>query len=194
MIAFIQGEIVLKTPTHVIIDTGGIGYQINISLNTYSKIQSLNNVKLYTYFHVKEDGQLLFGFADETEKNVFIHLISISGVGPNTARMILSSMNPDEVQQAIVTENEVALQNIKGIGQKTAKRIILELKDKLSKSIGTPNIASFSHNTLREEALSALVMLGFVKSAAEKAIDRVLKNQSGEINVEELIKQALKNL
>ena len=195
MIAYIEGKITLKTPTHLIIETGGIGYFINISLNTYSKIQGMEKGKLHTYLHVREDAHLLFGFAEESEKELFIQLISISGIGPNTARMILSSISPEDFQEAVLFEKEHVLKSIKGIGPKSAKRIILELKDKIRKTADIS--ASFSpviHNRLRQEALSALIMLGFSKINVEKVLENIIKSEGDTLSVEALIKSALKQL
>ncbi|MCH8330722.1 MAG: Holliday junction branch migration protein RuvA [Bacteroidetes bacterium] len=195
MIAYITGPIAYKSPTVVIIESGSIGYEIQISLNTWSQIQKLDSCKLFTYFHVKEDAHTLYGFADEQEKAIFSLLISVSGVGPNTARMMLSTLRPNEITNAILTEDEVMISSVKGIGPKSAKRIILELKDKIAKT--TPEaaaIASHEGNTLRSEALTALAVLGFSKSQAEKAIDKTLKMDEAIKSVEDLIKQSLKNM
>lgn len=194
MYAYISGKLNFKSATHVVIDAGGIGYYINISLHTYSQILNDEYCKLYTFLHVKEDAHTLYGFAEEGEKNLFLHLISISGIGPNTARMMLSSSTPSEVQHAIVNGDVALMQRIKGIGAKTAQRIILELQDKLKKEGHESLIHQPSYNTVKEEALIALVMLGFAKNAAEKAIDTVMKRMDSEPNVEQLIKAALKNL
>lgn len=201
MIAYIQGNITFKSPTYIFVESGGIGYQVNISLNTFSKIQHLDKVRLFTYLHIKQEmqtvaGFVLYGFAEEEEKNLFIHLISVSGVGTATAMIALSNFGIEQLQKAIVSGDAATIQSIKGIGPKTAQRIVLELKDKLAKNISASamNIPMSAHNTLREEALSALATLGFAKSTAEKAIDKVLKNQPEGISVEELIKLSLKNL
>jgi len=194
MISYISGKIVEKEPTHVVIDVNGIGYLIKISLNTYSLIRDSESAKLLTYFHVKEDSQTLFGFKTNEEKELFLLLISISGVGPGTGLMILSSLTPVEIQKAILNDDVATIQNIKGIGTKTAQRIILELKDKITK-IGTLEKSSeFSQldNTLRNEALSALITLGINRPMAEKSIALVLKNSGDNITLEELIKRALK--
>lgn len=194
MFAYISGKIASLSPTIAVIDVGGIGYEIHISLYTYSKVQGLEKCLLFTFFNVKEDTQQLYGFADEFEKSLFVHLLSVSGIGPNTARMILSSMPPDEVRHAIISENVGLMESIKGIGPKSAKRLILELKDKLSKETGPISINMPSNNTIKEEALSALVMLGFSKIGAEKAIQKVMRSHSEVSQVEVLIKEALKNM
>lgn len=195
MFAYIKGKLAHKDPTFVIIDVQGVGYEIKISLNTYSQIKEQENCQLYTHFYVKEDAQILFGFAQEIEKKLFTHLISISGVGPSTGLMVLSSLSPAEVQTAIVSGDVATIQRVKGIGAKTAQRVILELKDKLGKGgseEGMLNIGASSQNTIRNEALAALVTLGINKAAAEKSIDKILKNSEGQITLEQLIKLALK--
>ncbi len=196
MITYIQGKLTFKSPAYVIIETNGIGYHVNVSLNTYAVIQDQESFKLLTYLHVKEDAHTLYGFADEIEKVLFSQLISVAGVGPNTARMVLSSLPPEEIRQAIIQENVAVIQSIKGIGPKSAKRLILELKDKVMKSgDDTSTKPTSAHNTLKDEALSALVMLGFSKSAAEKSISKVVQSSPSEdITVEGLIKLALKNI
>src|SRR5687767_10087460 len=193
MFHYISGPISFKTPTYVVIDCNGVGYELNISLHTYGRIAQARECRLYTYFHVREDVQILYGFADEDEKNLFVQLISVSGVGPNTARMILSSYPPDDLKRAIVGGNAGIIQSIKGIGPKTAQRLILELKDKIRKDIGEVPIIIEQDNTLRQEALSALVMLGFSKPEAEKSVLKALRTQPSPSKVEDLIKEALKN-
>jgi Holliday junction DNA helicase RuvA len=198
MIAYIKGEITFKTPTYVLVEANGIGYHINISLQTYSQIEKLERVKLLTHFYVKEDQQTLYGFADNVEKQLFIHLISVSGVGPSTARLMLSGMSTDELRSAIIGENDAAFKKVKGIGPKTAKRLILDLKDKLIKDSGEEGItsptASPASNTLRQEALSALVALGYVKIQAQKVLNKILQSQPQIESVEKLIKLALSEL
>ena len=195
MFAYISGVITQKSPAYIIIEAGGIGYGINISLNTFSKIQNLAKCKLLTYFHVKEDAQVLYGFAEESERSLFIHLISISGIGPNTGRMVLSSFPPEEIRWAIINGDVRLIQSIKGIGPKSAQRIILELKDKLKKEPAEEvNFIPAGNNTLKEEALSALIMLGFTKSDAEKSVQKVLKSTPEVEKVEDLLKEALKNM
>jgi len=195
LIAYINGKITFKSPAYIYVETNGIGYQVNISINTYAKIEHLDEVKIYTYFHVKEDGQSLYGFYDELEKQIFIHLLSVSGIGPNTARVILSYMDPEEVRMAILQENVVALNNVKGIGPKTAKRIILDLKDKMIKDTGDSQvIVGDNYNTIREEALSALIALGFPKASIQKSLNQAVKNDPSVGSVEELIKKVLKQM
>jgi len=194
MFAYIDGKLVFKCAAYVIIEAGGVGYHINISIHTYSKLPEAENCKLYVWQHIKEDAHTLYGFADEGERRVFLHLISVSGIGPGTGRMILSSITPDEIQIAIVKGDVPLIQKIKGIGPKTAQRMILELQDKLKKE-GIETLSSLpQYNTIKNEALSALVMLGFAKNVAEKALDNVYKRESGDLSVEQLIKFALKSL
>ena len=194
MYAYIDGKLVFKCATYVVIDANGIGYHINISLNTYSKLANQERCRLYTWLHVKEDSHTLYGFAEEGERRLFLHLISVSGVGPGTGRMILSSVTPDEIQTAIVKGDVSQMQRIKGIGPKSAQRLILELQDKLKKE-GLETLTSEpQHFTAKDEALSALVMLGFAKNAAEKALDSAIKLSSESLSVEQLIKIALKTL
>lgn len=198
MIAYLKGKLAYKDPTFVIIDISGIGYQVKISLQTYSQIKDEEQIMLLTYLHIKEDGHTLYGFKEETEKKLFLNLISISGVGPNTALMILSSLSADELEYAIIHEEVKTIQNVKGVGIKTAQRIILELKDKVKKealgeSVLIPSAFGKTNNKIKEEALQALLTLGFPKTAAEKNIAAVLKKSSPEISLEELIKASLKN-
>ena len=193
MYAFISGKLAEITPTYAIVDNQGIGYFINITVNTYSQIKNLKEVKLFTHLVVREDAQLLFGFAKENERVLFLMLITVSGVGANTARLILSSLTTEETYQAITTGNVGVLQSVKGIGGKTAQRIVIDLKDKLMKQdIQLEKIAT-THNTLKDEALSGLLILGFNKNIAEKAMSKVLK-QTEIDSVEQLIKEALKIL
>jgi len=193
MIVFLNGNYVTKNPAYVWMEVNGIGYEVNISLHTYSKIQSLEKGRLLTYLHIKEDGHSLYGFFDEEERNLFLLLISVSGVGTSTARMMLSSMKPDEISNAIRTDNEVALGRIKGIGPKSAKRLILELKDKLLKTKGEVNLGTSPHNNLENDALNALVSLGIARNAAFVAIQKSLKQEAG-LCLEDLIKLTLKNI
>ncbi|RNL49574.1 Holliday junction branch migration protein RuvA [Pedobacter jejuensis] len=194
MYAYIDGKLTHKNPAYVVVEAGGVGYHINISLNTYSSLADAERCKLYTWLHVKEDAHTLYGFADEGERRLFLHLISVSGIGPNTGRMILSSITPVEIQTAIVQADYPLIQRIKGLGAKTAQRLVLELQDKLKKEGVDSLISMPQHNTVKDEALSALVMLGFAKQTAEKTIDQILKGTEGTLSVEQLIKQALKNL
>jgi Holliday junction DNA helicase RuvA len=196
MIAFLKGKLVHKDPTFVVIDVGGVGYQVTISLATYSDIKDQENILLYTHLAIREDAHVLFGFSKEVEKKLFQQLISVNGVGPSTAIVMLSYMDSVELKYAIVQENAAALQSIKGIGGKTAQRVIIELKDKLKKETwddAQPAISMGSHNTLRKEALSALLTLGLPKMVAEKSVDTVLKKSGNTITLEDLVKQALKN-
>lgn len=197
MIAFLKGKFVYKTPATVIVEVNQIGYEVHISLNTYSQINALDEGLLHTYLHVKEDAMQLYGFADLQERSLFMHLISVSGVGTGTARVMLSGMKPEELRQSIVGANEAALERVKGIGNKTAKRIILELKDKLGKlGSGTQESGSLGvvqGNNTEQDALNALLSLGIARNAAMQAIQKSLKQQP-QLNVEELIKLALKNI
>jgi Holliday junction DNA helicase RuvA len=194
MYDYINGRLVFKCPAYVVIDAGGVGYHINISLNTYSSLSANENCKLFTWLHVKEDAHTLYGFADEGERRLFLHLISVSGIGANTGRMILSSITPAEIQQAIIKGDVPLIQRIKGIGPKSAQRMVLELQDKLKKEGPDSLISVPVNHTVKEEALSALVMLGFAKIAAEKVIDQIVKKDDENLTVEKLIKIALKNL
>ena len=195
MIAYIDGKLTHKDPTFVIIEVGGVGYQIKISLNTYAGLTEGERCKLFTFLHIKEDAHTLYGFSEMAEKTVFLHLISISGVGPNTGLMILSSLSVAEIQQAIVREDVRTIQRIKGIGAKTAQRLILELKDKLKKEVlvDQTNVSAPAHNTNQNEALSALVTLGFARAVAEKTLDAIIKRDGHHLTVEALIKLALKS-
>ena len=192
MITHVKGRLVEKNPAFVVIDCNGIGYLLRISLHTFSQIGDSESCMLYTHLSIKEDSHTLFGFAEREERELFRHLISVSGVGPNTAQMILSSLSPEDAQQAILAENVSILKSVKGIGGKTAQRIILDLKDKLSKQGIIVEQSFAKHNTTREEALSALTMLGFSKNAIEKVIDKEL--QEGALVVEELVKRVLKKM
>lgn len=194
MYEYISGKFTYKSATYMVVEAGGIGYTIHISLNTYALIKDRDHGTIYTHLAIKEDAHLLYGFADETERKLFRHLISVSGVGAGTARMILSSLSPPELQQCIVTGNAPVLQNVKGIGAKSAQRIIIDLKDKLSKESQSGLLPAITGNTNRDEALSALVTLGFAKNAAEKSVDLVMKSGQKELSVEALIKAALNNL
>lgn len=194
MYAYIDGKLVFKCPAYVVIDAGGVGYHINISLNTYALLGTGERCKLFTWLHVKEDAHTLYGFAEEGERRLFLHLISISGIGPNTGRMMLSSITPDEIQTAIINGNVALIQRIKGIGPKSAQRIILELQDKLRKE-GPDTLTVVPINrTVKDEALSALVMLGFARNAAEKVLEQEVNRNTGVLTVEQLIKLALKSL
>ncbi len=195
MISYINGEITFKSPTYIIVEAGGIGYQVHVSLNTYAKVEKLDRVKILTYLSIKEDSHSLYGFADEMERSLFVLLISVSGIGTNTARIVLSSLDPNEVRAAILSEDVITFNKVKGIGPKTAKRIILDLKDKVMKESGdVPLTFAKKDNTLRGEALSALVALGFAKIKVQKVLNRILQENNDIQSVEELIKRALKQL
>ena len=195
MIAYIKGKLVQKDPTHVIIECNGIGHQIQISLNTYGEIKDREDICLQTVQIIREDAHLLYGFGSTNEKFMFQQLISVNGIGPGTAIMALSSLPPEELRSAIIAESVSTLQAIKGIGAKTAQRLILELKDKLRKDqsdvVNLPGSAP--HNSIRSEALSALVTLGISRVAAEKTIDSILKKSGNNLSLEDLVKIALKN-
>ncbi len=193
MLDFIKGEIVELLPTSVILEVHGVGYEINISLFSYSKLQQESSCKLFVHQVIREDAHLLFGFISMNEREIFRQLISVSGVGANTARMILSSMTPEEVRHAIATADVALLKSIKGIGAKSAERIIVDLKDKIIKSEDTSQLFKSPDNTIKNEALSALEVLGFSKKNSQKVVDRLLTINSS-MPVEELIKQALKQL
>jgi len=194
MIALLTGKFLYKTPTHIIIDCNGVGYEVHISLNTFTAIQSLEHGTLFTYLKVSEDAQVMYGFAEAAEKQIFILLLSVSGVGAATARMMLSSLKPQEVQQAILTGNVKLLESIKGIGKKTAERIVLELKDKVGKHAATPAISSSSYNTVHQDALEALAALGINRILAEQTLKKVVAGMAENPTVEELIKQVLKSI
>jgi Holliday junction DNA helicase RuvA len=194
MIAYINGKLTFKSPATVHMDVQGLGYEVQISLNTYSSIQHLDHCRLYIFLQIKEDAHTLYGFFEESEKTVFLQLISVSGVGATTARMMLSSMQPDEIRSAILQENEKLLESIKGIGSKTARRLILELKDKMIRQRDDNQISGLPNNTLQRDALNALIALGISRSAAEAAVQKVTKGATPVPGLEELIKQALKNL
>ena len=196
MYAYIKGKLVEKNPAFVILDNNGIGYLINISINTYTKIQNETDVKLHVHQQITEDAHTFYGFAEESEKQLFQQLISVSGVGCSTARMILSAMQASDIQQAIVNENVSVLEKVKGIGPKTAKRIILELKDKMMKMGDGKGVqpSSFAHNNIRTEALNALMALGFSRVQADASIQKAMKNTPSVNTVEALIKEALRTM
>lgn len=195
MIAFLIGNFARKTPSYVHMDVHGVGYEVQISLNTYSKIQDQESGTLQTHLIVREDAHLLFGFADEAEKALFLQLIAVSGIGANTARVMLSYLKPDELSRAIVQGNVKALEAIKGIGRKTAERVVVELRDKLAKQPAATdtNISAWKSNSLQTDALEALVALGISRQVADAAIQKVLQ-QDPNVNVETLIKKALQML
>jgi len=193
MIAFVNGNFVTKLPSQVIVDVNGVGYDLQISLNTYSAISNKESGRLLTYLHVTENGHTLYGFYDQEEKDLFLQLISVSGVGTSTARMMLSGLKPDEIISSIVNSNTKLLESVKGIGKKTAERIVLELKDKLNRlQTNYPNSA-YSINTVEADALNALVALGIQKNIAETAIKKVISSHNSS-SVENIIKLALKNI
>jgi len=184
----------MKTPAVVHVDVNGVGYELHISLNTYTQIQHLEKGLLYTHLHIREDAHILYGFSEVAEKELFLMLVSVSGVGAATARMMLSSMKPDELARAIVQGNTKLLEGIKGIGKKSAERIVLELRDKLGKNRLDANISPLINNTLEQDALNALISLGIARAAGEQAIQRVLKAEPGITGIEDIIKKALKTL
>ena len=193
MIAHIQGKLVEKTPTEVVIDCNGVGYHINISLHTYSLLPNTDFVKLFTHLMVKEDSHSLYGFVEKSEREIFKMLLSVSGIGAGIARTMLSSLEPKQIIQALASGDVVTIQSIKGIGGKTAQRAILDLKDKVLKIYDLDEVSLSQNNTNRDEALSALEVLGFVRKTSEKVVDKVI-GQNPDATVEMIIKQALKNL
>ncbi len=194
MYAYLQGKFTFKNPAQVYVDVNGVGYEVNISLNTYAAVQNLTDGRLYTHLQIKEDGHTLFGFFDKVEKEIFIQLISVSGIGAATARMMLSHMKPDEVCRALVQGNVKLLESIKGIGRKTAERLVLELRDKVGKVAPDINAPVMVGNSLQQDALNALVALGISKPQAESALQKINNTQPGINNLEELIKKALKSI
>jgi Holliday junction DNA helicase RuvA len=193
MIAHIQGKLVEKTPTEVVIDCNGVGYQINISLHTYSLLPNTDFIKLFTHLIIKEDAHSLYGFVEKSEKEIFKMLLTVSGIGAGIARTMLSSLEPKQIIQALASGDVTTIQSIKGIGTKTAQRAILDLKDKVLKIYDLDEVSMFQNNTNRDEALSALEVLGFVRKTSEKIVDKVI-SQNPDATVELIIKQALKNL
>jgi Holliday junction DNA helicase RuvA len=193
MFEYIKGDLIDLTPTSVVVDNNGVGYFINISLNTYSQLTNERSAKILLHQIIREDAHILFGFVDASEREIFRHLISVSGVGASTARVMLSSLTPQEIQTAIISESAKTLQAVKGIGAKSAQRIIIELKDKIGKLTDVSEISFVQDNTTKDEALSALVMLGFTKNSVVKVIDKIIKTNP-TVGVEELIKLALKQL
>ena len=195
MIAYLKGKVTFKNPAYIYVECGGVGYHVNISLNTYQAIEDKDDIKILTYMQVKEDGHALYGFYDERERNLFVHLISVSGVGVNTARVMLSGMSVDEMRSAIIHEQVATLNKIKGIGPKTAKRIILDLKDKVLKDGAvTDTISPSISNTIVDEALSAMIALGFPRNTVNKQLNAIMASQTNITQVEDLIKAALKQL
>ena len=193
MITQVRGRLVEKNPTDVVVDCNGVGYLLHISLNTFSSLPESENVILYTHLSIREDAHTLFGFINKTEREVFKLLISVSGVGPSIARTMCSSMTSEEIQNAIATENVALIQSVKGIGAKTAQRVIVDLKDKILKTFDLDEVSLSSSNTNKDEALSALEVLGFHKKQSDKVVNSVLKEHP-EASVEKIIKLALKNL
>lgn len=194
MYAYLRGKFTLKNPAQVNIDVNGLGYEVNISLNTYAQIQHKEEGQLYTYLQVMEDGHTLFGFFDKSEKELFVQLISVSGIGAATARMMLSHMKPEEITRAILQGNVKLLESIKGIGKKTAERLALELRDKVGKTGGDVSSTSLQGNSLQQDALNALIALGISKSQAELSLQKINSTEPGVTNLEELIKKALKSI
>nr|WP_299341679.1 Holliday junction branch migration protein RuvA [Allomuricauda sp.] len=193
MINHLNGKLVEKNPTFVIVECGGVGYFLNISLHTFSLIKDEESIRIYTHLQVKEDSHTLFGFMELTEREIFRLLISVSGIGSSTARTMLSSLSPDEIKEAIASGNVPSIQAIKGIGAKTAQRVILDLKDKILKVFDMDEVSHQKNNTSKEEALSALEVLGFVRRQSEKVVDKIV-SQDPSLSVEDIIKLALKNL
>ena len=194
MIAYVKGDFTYKSPAVVHMDVHGMGYEVQISLQTFTHIQSLEKGLLYTYMHIREDAHILYGFFEVAEKEMFVQLISITGVGAATARMMLSSMKYDEIQRAIIQGNAKLLESIKGIGKKGAERIILELRDKFSKQSAESIISPSVNNTLEHDALNALISLGIARPVAEQAIKKVVSKDTASEKVEDIIKKALKTL
>ena len=193
MITHLKGKLVEKNPTHLVIECSGVGYFVNISLHTFSKINDSEHIQLHTHLQVKEDAHTLFGFAEKSEREIFRLLLSVSGIGTSTARTMLSSLTPAQVRDAIATGDVPSIQAIKGIGAKTAQRVILDLKDKVLKIYDIDEVSSNSNNTTKEEALSALEVLGFARKQSERVVNTVL-NEDPALSVEDIIKLSLKNL
>jgi Holliday junction DNA helicase RuvA len=193
MIAHIQGKLVEKTPTEVVIDCGGVGYHINISLHTYSLLPNTDQIKLFTYLQIKEDAHTLFGFVEKSEREIFKMLLSVSGIGASIARTMLSSLEPKQIIQSIASGDVGTVQSIKGIGVKTAQRVILDLQDKVLKLYDLDEVSMLQNNTNRDEALSALEVLGFVRKSSEKVVEKIIK-EDPDATVESIIKKALKSL
>ena len=194
MIAYLDGKFVYKSPAMVHVEVNGVGYEVQISLNTYSKIQNLEKGILQTALLIREDAHILYGFFDKTEKDIFLNLISVSGIGATTARMMLSYMKPEELTRLIVLSDIHGLEKIKGIGKKTAERLVVELKDKLAKQPFDLNISPLKHNTLHRDALNALMALGIARNTADQAVQRVTQSDPSLTSLEDVIKKALKTL
>ena len=193
MIAHLQGKLVEKNPTEVIIDCNGVGYHVNISLHTYSLLPNSDAIKLFTYLQIKEDSHTLFGFVEKSEREIFKMLLSVSGIGASIARTMLSSLEPKQIIRAIASGDLVTIQSIKGIGSKTAQRVLLDLKDKVLKLYDLDEVSMIQNNTNKDEALSALEVLGFVRKSSERVVEKIVK-ENPEATVENIIKLALKNL
>ena len=193
MIAHLQGKLVEKSPTHIVIDCGGVGYHVNISLHTFSLLPATDFIKLFTHLQIKEDAHTLFGFVEKSEREIFKLLLSVSGIGASIARTMLSSLDPKQITNAIASGDVVTIQSIKGIGSKTAQRVILDLKEKVLKLYDLDEVSMSQNNTNRDEALSALEVLGFVRKTSERIVEKIIK-EAPESSVEYIIKQALKNL
>jgi len=193
MIAHLQGKLVEKSPTQVVIDCGGVGYHVNISLHTYSLLPDADFIKLYTHLQIKEDAHTLFGFVEKSEREIFKLLLSVSGIGASIARTMLSSLDPKQITNAIASGDVVTIQSIKGIGSKTAQRVILDLKEKVLKLYDLDEVSISNNNTNRDEALSALEVLGFVRKTSERIVEKIVK-EDPDASVESIIKKALKNL
>ena len=193
MITHIRGKLVEKNPTEVIIDCNGVGYHVNISLHTYSLLPNSEAIKLFTYLQIKEDSHTLFGFVEKSEREIFKMLLSVSGIGASIARTMLSSLEPKQIIQAIASGDLVTIQSIKGIGSKTAQRVLLDLKDKVLKLYDLDEVSMIQNNTNKDEALSALEVLGFVRKSSERVVEKIVK-ENPEATVENIIKLALKNL
>ena len=193
MIAHLQGKLVEKSPTHIIIDCGGVGYHVNISLHTYSLLPLTDFIKLFTHLQIKEDSHTIFGFVEKSEREIFKLLLSVSGIGASIARTMLSSLDPKQITNAIASGDVNTIQSIKGIGSKTAQRVILDLKEKVLKLYDLDEVSMSQNNTNRDEALSALEVLGFVRKASERVVEKIVK-ENPDSSVESIIKLALKNL
>jgi Holliday junction DNA helicase RuvA len=194
MYEYIKGKLVEKTPTYAVIECSGVAYILHISLGTFSQIPDQENCLLFTHLAVREDAHVLYGFASKAERETFRMLINVSGVGAGTARMILSSLSTHEIADAVITNNVAAIKRVKGVGDKTAQRIIIDLKGKFDGPQISPELFAGMHNTNRSEALTALTLLGFARNVSEKALDKVLKTNGSDLSVEELIKLTLKTL
>ena len=192
MYAYLQGKFIDKTPAHVYVDVNGVGYEVNISLNTWAHIQNLEHGRLFTHLQIKEDGHVLFGFFDKAEKEIFLMLIGVSGIGAATARMMLSSLKPDELSASIIQGNIKLLESIKGIGKKTAERLVLELRDKLAKQPVSAAVSLKAGNSLEQDALNALTALGINRQQAEQAVKKTILAEPNLSNLEDVIKKALK--